>query len=91
MSLSLNSQVIGGRDMQVEAWVSSPEPAVGVFTPGGSCPGRLRSHYVIGYADPGQNPSAVRSGSSRVRGRDLGQDSSAGRAPRVPDWVVDRR
>jgi hypothetical protein len=28
----------------------------------------LRRHCVIGCADPGQNPSAVRSGSSRVRG-----------------------
>ena len=33
--------------------------------------GRLRRHCVIGYADPGQNPSAVRSGGSRVRGRGL--------------------
>jgi hypothetical protein len=53
--------------------VASPEPAVGVFTPAGTRPGRLRRHYVIGYADPGQNPSAVRSGSSRVRGRGLGR------------------
>jgi hypothetical protein len=29
---------------------------------------------VIGYADPGQNPSAVRFGSSRVRGEGSGQD-----------------
>ena len=48
---------------------ASPEPAVGVFTPAGTCPGRLWRHFVIGYADPGQNPSAVRFGSSRVRGR----------------------
>ena len=53
--------------MRVEVWVSSPEPAVGVFTPAGTCPGRLRRHFVIGYADPGQNPSAVTFGSSRVR------------------------
>ena len=33
--------------------------------------GRLRRHCVIGCTDPGQNPSAVRSGSSRVRGRGL--------------------
>jgi hypothetical protein len=33
---------------------------------------------VIGYADPGQNRSAVRFGSSRVRGRGLGR---AGRGP----------
>jgi hypothetical protein len=57
----------------VEVQVSSPEPAVGVFTPAGTCSGRLRRHYVIGYADPGQNPPAVRSGSSRVRGRGLGR------------------
>jgi hypothetical protein len=42
--------VFGGK------WVSSPEPAVGVSTPAGTCPGRLRRHRVIGYADPGQNP-----------------------------------
>jgi hypothetical protein len=54
--------------------VVSPEPAaVGVFTPAGTCPGRLRRHCMIGYADPGQNPSAVRSGSNRVRGRGLGR------------------
>ena len=41
--------------------------------PAGTCPGRLRRHCVIGYADPGQNPSAVRFGSSRVRGRGLGR------------------
>jgi hypothetical protein len=27
--------------------VASPEPAVGVFTPAGTCPGRLRRHHVI--------------------------------------------
>jgi hypothetical protein len=47
----------------------SPEPAVGVFTPAGTWQGRLRRHCVIGYADPGQNPPAVRFGSSRVQGR----------------------
>jgi hypothetical protein len=57
--------------MQVEVWAASPEPAVGVSTPAGTCPGRLRRHCVIGYADPGQNPTAVRFGSSRVRGRGL--------------------
>jgi len=56
--------------MRVERWVASSEPAVGVFTPAGTCPGRLRRHCVIGCADPGQNPSAVRSG-RRVRGRGL--------------------
>src|SRR5580692_1406238 len=61
------------RGIGVEARVASPEPAVGVSAPAGTCPGRLRRHYVIGYTDPGQNPSAVRSGSSRVRGRDLGR------------------
>jgi len=50
---------------------ASPEPAVGVFTPAGTCPGRLRRHCVIGYADPGQNPPAVRFCSYRVRGRGL--------------------
>jgi hypothetical protein len=33
--------------MRVEVRVSSPEPAVGVFTPAGTCPGRLRGHCVI--------------------------------------------
>jgi hypothetical protein len=32
------------RGMRVELWVSSPEPAVGVSTPAGTCPGRLRRH-----------------------------------------------
>jgi hypothetical protein len=58
--------------MQEEVWVASPEPAVGVFTTAGTCQGRLRRHFVIGCADPGQNPSAVRFGSYRVRGRGLG-------------------
>ena len=58
--------------LRVEWCVASPEPTVGVFTPAGTCPGRLRRHCVIGRADPGQNPSAVRSGSSRVRGRGPG-------------------
>ena len=48
--------------------VSSPEPAVGVFTSAGTRQGRFQRHFVIGYADPCQNPSAVRFGSSRVRG-----------------------
>ena len=52
--------------------MASPEPAIEVSTPAGTCPGRLRRHSVIGCADPGQNPSAVRSVSSRVRGRGLG-------------------
>ena len=59
--------------MRQEVRVASPEPAVGVFTPAGTCQGRLRRHFVIGYAAPGQNPSAVRFGSSRVRGRGLGR------------------
>ena len=50
-----------------------PEPAVGVFTPAGTWPRRLRRHCVIGCADPGPNPSAVSSGSSPVRGRSLGR------------------
>ena len=31
--------------MQEEVWVSSPEPAVGVFTTAGTCQGRLRRHF----------------------------------------------
>ena len=39
--------------MRVEVRVSSPEPAIGVFTTAGTCQGRLqRRHYVIGYAAP---------------------------------------
>ena len=68
--------------MRVEWWVASPEPTVGVFTPAGTCPGRLRRHCVIGCADPGQNPSAVRSGSSWVRGRGMGR-ARARPVPRV--------
>ncbi len=60
---------LASEDMRAEMRVASPEPALGVFTPAGTCPGRLRRHCVIGCADPGQNPSAVRSRSSRVRGR----------------------
>jgi len=47
----------------------------------------LQHHFVIGCADPGQNPPAVRSGSSRVRGRDLGRAEarySASAGPPVP-------
>jgi hypothetical protein len=72
--------------------VASPEPAVGVFTPAGTCPGRLRRHCVIGCADPGQNPSAVRLGSSRVRGRGLGRTGrghSAGKT--IGDGEQDQR
>jgi hypothetical protein len=59
-------------------WLASPEPAVGVFTPAGTCPGRIRQHCVIGYADPGQNPSAVRSGRYRVRGSGQRQTRCSG-------------
>ena len=38
--------------MRVEVRVSSPEPAIGVFTTAGTCQERLRRHYVIGYAAP---------------------------------------
>src|SRR6516165_3809729 len=38
--------------MRAEGWVSSPEPAVGVFTTAGTCQGRLRRHFVIGCAAP---------------------------------------
>ena len=38
--------------MRVEVWVSSPKPAVGVFTTAGTCQGRLRRHFVISYAAP---------------------------------------
>lgn len=30
--------------IRLEVWVSSPEPTVGVFTPAGTCRGRLRRH-----------------------------------------------
>ena len=38
--------------MRAEGRVSSPEPAVGVFTTAGTCQGRLRRHFVIGCAAP---------------------------------------
>ena len=38
--------------LPVEVWVSSPEPAVGVFTTAGTRQGRLRRHFVIGCAAP---------------------------------------
>ena len=42
----------GGSGMRVEVWMASPEPAVGVFTPAGTCQGRLWRHFVIGCAAP---------------------------------------
>jgi len=54
--------------MQVEIRVVLPEPAVGVFTSAGTWQGRFQRHFVIRYADPCQNPSAIKFGSSRVRG-----------------------
>jgi hypothetical protein len=65
--------------------VASHEPAVGVFTPAGTCPGRLRRHLVLGDAGTGQNPSAVKFGSSRVRGRGLGRAGRGPLAGRRPD------
>jgi hypothetical protein len=56
-----------------------PRTPVGVFTPAGTRPGRLRRHYVIGCADPGQNPPAVRFGSYRVRGEGPGNDRALSR------------
>ena len=47
--LVIMTQVVG---MRVEVRVSSPEPAVGVFTTAGTCQGRLRRHFVIGCATP---------------------------------------
>ena len=37
-----------GSEYAEEVWVSSPEPAVGVFTTAGTCQGRLRRYCVIG-------------------------------------------
>jgi hypothetical protein len=37
--------------MQVKIWVTSSQPAKGVFTSAGTCPGRYQRHCVIGYAD----------------------------------------
>jgi hypothetical protein len=74
--------------MPVEEALSSPEPAVGVFTSARTCPARHGRHFVIGYADPGQNPSAVWLGSSRVRGRGLSRtrhDHSAEKWPAGDD------
>jgi len=60
-------------------------------TPAGTCPGRLRRHCVIGCADPGQNPSAVRSSSSRVRGRGLGRATVRPVPPCRPAAVTTNR
>ncbi len=81
------------RSMREEVWVASIEPAAGVFTTAGTCLGRLRRHCVIGYADPGQNPSAVRFGSSRVRGRGLGRAGRGHDAGETPlgDGEQDQR
>jgi len=57
-------------DGPAEMWVS-PEPAVGVFNASRNPARALSAHYVIGCADPCQNPAVVRFGGSRVRGRDL--------------------
>jgi hypothetical protein len=74
LTVQLGEMGLAAEGMRVEMWGwPPPNPAVGVFTPAGTCPGRLRQHCVIGCADPGQNPPAVRSGSSRVRGRGLGR------------------
>jgi len=77
---------LASEGMRVEMRVASLAPAVGVFTPAGTCPGRLRRHCVIGYADPGQNPSAVGFGSRRVRGRGRRQGSSTVGAPAQAPW-----
>ena len=39
---------LAAEGVRVERRVASPEPAVGVFTPARTCPGRLRCHCVIG-------------------------------------------
>jgi hypothetical protein len=54
----------GGRGMRVERWVASPEPAVGVFTPAGTCPGRLRRH--CGSAAPTLDRTRLPSGPAAV-------------------------
>ncbi len=67
--------------MQVEIRVVLPEPAVGVFTSAGTWQGRFQRHFVIRYADPCQNPSAIKFGSSRVRGRDVSRTRHCPGAP----------
>jgi hypothetical protein len=61
--------------MRVEVWVSSPEPAVGLFTTAGTCQGRLRRHFVIGSAAPLTEPDCrqVRQLSGSGEGPGTGQ------------------
>ena len=65
--------------------VSSPGPGAGSLHASRNPSRHLRHHRVIGHADPGQNPSAVRSGSSRVRGEEPGQHRARSPADRRPD------
>jgi tetratricopeptide (TPR) repeat protein len=47
LSVRVRPSLKHDRDRRAKLWVSSPEPAAGVSTPAGTCPGRLRRHYVI--------------------------------------------
>jgi len=89
---------LASEGMRVEIGVASPEPAVGVFTPAGTCPGRLRRHCVIGCADLDrtrlpQGPAAVGFGGGARAGQRRGRCLGAGLAARVPRLSVghDRR
>jgi hypothetical protein len=69
---------------QVEVPVASPEPAVGVFTPAGTRPGRLWRHCVIG--SPTLERTSLPSGPAAV-GEGSGQGSNAvGARVHTPKW-----
>ena len=60
--------------MREEVGVTSPEPAVGVFTTAGTCQGRLRRHCVIGYAAPLTEPVCRQVRQQSGSGEGSGQD-----------------
>jgi hypothetical protein len=70
---------LAAEGMQVELWLASPEPAVGVFTPAGTCTGRLRRHCVIGCAD--LDRTRLPSGSAAV-----GFGGGVWAGPRAVSW-----
>ena len=93
---------LASEGMRVEMRVASLAPAVGVFTPAGTCPGRLRRHCVIGAPTlertrlP-QGPAAVGfeggTWAGQRRGRCPGAGLTAVMTARVPRLSIghDRR
>jgi hypothetical protein len=70
--------------------VASPEPTVGVFTPAGTCPGRLRRHCVIGCADPWTEPVCRKVRQKSGSGEGPGQGNGAVGAPGTGPAAVRR-